>query len=97
MAEPSCCGLSRFSSLDFVFQLESVVRIYIQLTICLLNSDLQRIGLAWDIPGRKSVSVCMRFEVSTTVNTIIDVFGNVTMCHLIETCRYRRHGFCSEE
>jgi len=86
MAEPSCCGLSGFSILEFVFQLESVVRIYIQLTICLLNSNLQRIGLACYIPGRKSVSVCMRFEVSTTVNTTIDVFGNVTLCHLMETC-----------
>jgi len=67
------------------------------MTICLLSSDLQRIGLAWDIPGRKSVSVCMRFEVSTTVNTTIDAFENVALCHLIETCRYRRHGFCSED
>jgi hypothetical protein len=97
MAEPSCLGLSGFSILEFVFQLEYLVGVYIQLTICLPNSDLQRIGLAWDIPGHKSVSVCIRFEVSTTVNTKIDVFGNVTMCRLIETCRHLRHGFCSED
>ena len=97
MAEPSCCGLSGFSIMEFVFHLEPLVRIYIQLTVCLFNSHLRRIGLAWDIPGRKSASDCMRFEVSAVVNTTVDVLGHVAVCRLIETCRHSRHGCCSED
>jgi hypothetical protein len=50
------------------------------LTVCLLKTDLQKLnllGYSWT----KSISVCTKFEVSTTVNTIFDVFGNITLCY----------------